>query len=103
MADIVTTKSGRVAGTTAKGNASIRIFKGVPYAKAPQGDLRWRPPEPTGPWDDVFEADTFGLDCPQEPFMPRSLAPCMGEDCLNLHIWTPAKDAGEKLPVMVWL
>ena len=42
MNDIVTTKSGRVSGTTAKGGAAIRIFKGIPYAKAPAGDLRWR-------------------------------------------------------------
>ena len=46
MTDIVTTKSGPVAGTTAENDASIRIFKGIPYAKAPKGDLRWRPPEP---------------------------------------------------------
>ena len=103
MADIVTTKSGPVAGTTSESDASIRIFKGIPYAKAPEGDLRWRPPHLVEPWDDVFVADTFGIDCPQEPFMPRSLAPGMGEDCLNLNIWTPAKDAGDKLPVMVWL
>ena len=103
MNDIVTTKSGRVSGTTAESGAAIRIFKGIPYAKAPAGDLRWHPPQPAEPWQGVLAADTFGLDCPQEPFMPRSLAPGMGEDCLNLNIWTPAKDADEKLPVMVWL
>jgi para-nitrobenzyl esterase len=103
MDTIVATKSGRVSGTTANDDETIRIFKGIPYAKAPAGELRWRPPEPAEPWDGVLAADEFGLDCPQDPFMPRSKAPGMGEDCLNLNIWTPARDAGDKLPVMVWL
>jgi len=103
MDNIVTTHSGPVASSTAVGCDSIRIFKGIPYAKDTSGDLRWRPPQPVEPWDGIFDASEFGLDCPQEPFMPRSRAPGMGEDCLNLNIWTPAQDAGDKLPVMVWL
>ncbi|NQV56484.1 MAG: carboxylesterase family protein [Rhodospirillales bacterium] len=103
MTDIVNTKSGPVRGTTAQDDESVRVFKGIPYAKAADGARRWRPPEPMEPWDDVLDATEYGLDCPQDPFMPRSRAPGMGEDCLNLNIWSPAKDAGEKLPVLVWL
>jgi len=76
----------------------MMIFKGIPFAAAPIGDLRWKAPQPVEPWEGVLMADTFSAGpCTNMPFGDQS------EDCLYLNIWTPAKSAKEKLPVMVWL
>jgi para-nitrobenzyl esterase len=83
----------------------IRAFRGLPYAAAPVGDLRWRKPHPVTPWRDVRVADEWGPRAMQgdrlgdiDPLNKR-----MGEDCLYLNVWTPARSAVEKLPVMVWI
>ena len=91
---IVTTGSGRVKGS----GAEVRSFKGIPYAAAPAGPLRWRPPAAAARWKNVRDATRFGAECPQ----PRAVGP-VSEDCLSLNIWTPARAASDRLPVMVWI
>tara|TARA_B100000678_G_scaffold258714_1_gene238501 strand:+ start:1761 stop:3170 length:1410 start_codon:yes stop_codon:yes gene_type:complete len=99
---IVLTTSGKLAGV-AEGNAVV--FRGVPYAQPPVGDLRWRAPEPIT-WDGVKVADSFGPACLQpvnEDGSPNfgGYAGPVSEDCLTLNIWAP-RDA-QNAPVMVWL
>jgi para-nitrobenzyl esterase len=92
--------SGLVSGTAA--NPDVHVFRGIPYAAAPTGKLRWRAPQPVAHWDGVRAADQFGTICTQPA--PRSGAPPkMSEDCLFLNVWTAAKSAGDKRPVMVWI
>jgi para-nitrobenzyl esterase len=82
---------------------SVRVFRGVPFAAAPVGDLRWKAPQPVVPWKGVRKADEWGTRCMQGPmFGPlRSREKAMGEDCLYLNVWTTAKTAKEKRPVLV--
>jgi para-nitrobenzyl esterase len=96
---VVNTEYGFVKGYVSGGVAN---FKGVPYAAAPAGRLRWRPPEPPSPWREPLDATKFGFVCPQDgsrfPVFGK-----MGEDCLNLNIWAPEKTGGRPYPVMVFL
>jgi para-nitrobenzyl esterase len=98
----VKTESGLVSGAVADG---VQSWKGVPYAAAPVGDLRWRAPRPAPAWTGVKEATAYAHDCMQEPF-PSDAAPLgtpPAEDCLYLNVWAPEKPASAKLPVMVWV
>jgi para-nitrobenzyl esterase len=105
----VKVESGRLAGVQGD-DPSITVFRGVPFAAPPIGDLRWRAPEPPLAWDGVRMADTFGSICPQYGPPPGSfyheefyLQPEeRSEDCLYLNIWTAARDTDERRPVMVW-
>jgi len=94
---------GFISGTN---DGTIRVFRGIPYAAPPVGELRWRPPQPVGSWEGVKRADDFGAQCPQPPTgsgvgttTPRRES----EDCLFLNIWTGTADADERRPVMVWI
>ncbi len=82
-------------------------FKGIPYAKAPVGDLRWRSPKPVEKHEGVFEAHSFGDQCPQNLTSSEAQSGLgtleASEDCLNLNIWRPTKGSDEPLPVMVWI
>ncbi len=93
---------GRVAGVLANGIVS---FKGIPFAAPPVGPLRWKAPQPVRPWTGVKQAAAFGPSCVQDPNFARLFGapPEINEDCLYLNVWTPAKTAGEALPVMVWI
>jgi para-nitrobenzyl esterase len=93
------TTAGEVEGLWQDG---LRIFKGIPYAAAPVGELRWRAPRAPHPWQGVRQAYAFGPGCPQAPAKDISLDD-MSEDCLTLNIWSPAHRPGARLPVMVWL
>lgn len=93
---IVKTESGLVSGA----GTDIRVYKGIPYAAAPVGPLRWQPPAPPVRWSDVRAATEFGPACPQTSVIAMKL-PKLSEDCLTLNIWTPAKSGHDRLPVMV--
>ena len=101
--DIVTVDSGKLQGTT-NSDGSVRIFKGVPFAAAPVGDLRWKPPLPPKSWTGVRPTDKFGSACLQTDVFGdiffRDVQP--SEDCLNLTIWIPASAPSKNLPVFVW-
>ncbi|MHA1914742.1 MAG: carboxylesterase/lipase family protein [Promethearchaeota archaeon] len=100
--EIIKTESGNIQGYTENG---IEIFKGIPFAEPPIGDLRFCPPVIKKPWDGVFDSTKYG-PCAYQGF--TNLEEWFGklehesEDCLNLNIWTPAAD-GKKRPVMVWI
>ena len=102
----VTVESGDLAGRTLAGG-QVTAFLAVPYAAPPVGALRWRPPAPPLAWTGVRQADAVGAACMQQPNKPDSIfyfvTPAVGEDCLTLNIWTPAKTSSERRPVMVWL
>jgi para-nitrobenzyl esterase len=98
----VNIESGVVEG---KQVGAVRIFLGIPYAAAPVGDLRWKPPVPPAKWAGVRRATEFGPHCMQGPIYGDMIFHDSGgsEDCLSLNVWTPARTPEAKLPVMVWI
>ena len=87
-------------------DGQVRAFLGVPYAAAPVGPLRWKPPQPAERWKAVRTAQTYGSHCMQVSQFQDMIFHDLGasEDCLTLNIWTPQHVAeGAKLPVMVWI
>jgi para-nitrobenzyl esterase len=105
--DPVKTESGSVSGV-AGNSPSVRIYKGIPYAAPPVGDLRWKAPKAAATWTGVKKADSYGTSCMQAPYPENSPyssenSAKIGEDCLYLNVWTAAKSAREKRPVMVWI
>jgi para-nitrobenzyl esterase len=97
------TAAGIVEGVSTPGS-SVRAFKGIPFAAPPVGDLRWKAPQPVKPWTGVRKADAFGARCMQgRVFGDMVFRDQNSEDCLYLNVWTPAKGAADRLPVMVWI
>lgn len=99
----VVTRSGPVAGVR---EGDLRVFRGIPYAKPPVGDRRWRPPETAVPWEKILDASKFGPACLQKiPAQEavRNDGP-QSEDCLTLNVWVPDQRLNShRLPVMVWI
>jgi para-nitrobenzyl esterase len=109
-ADVVKTDKGRVSGIE---TATTNQYLGIPYAAAPVGDLRWRPPQPVERWRGPRDATHFATHCPQKgsPFGSASVS----EDCLYLNVYTPklivdakgkekhGKGHLKNLPVMFWI
>jgi para-nitrobenzyl esterase len=98
---LVTTTSGTVRGLA---ESSYRMFLGIPYAAAPVGELRWKPPAPPPSWTGVRAATAAGSVCPQVTYGMGGVATIEGdEDCLVLNVTTPNRPNMRKLPVMVWV
>ena len=81
---------------------TLAVYKAIPYAAPPVGNLRWKAPQPAKPWEGVRVCDQFG-PLPPQPTRPGRTADMMSEDCLYLGIATPATSANDRLPVMVWI
>jgi para-nitrobenzyl esterase len=95
--------SGTVVGEPGK---EVFVFRGIPYAAPPVGNLRWRPPQPIQPWEGIRECTKYSIQPAQYPDknLPKEeQKEPSSEDCLYLNVHTPANHADEKLPVMVWL
>src|SRR5450631_2066351 len=88
-------EQGLVQGTVENG---LTVYRGIPFAAPPLGDLRWRAPQPAAPWDGVRQADKFAPQCVQS-IKPETTS----EDCLYLNVWSPAKSVHAKVPVLVWI
>jgi para-nitrobenzyl esterase len=104
MSAIVSTRYGKLEGEE---QDCLIVFKGVPFAAAPEGSRRWLAPENPQPWTGVRNARRFGAVAPQNLVTNRALAAmkiaqAQSEDCLNLSLWTPGLD-GARRPVMVWI
>ena len=105
----VKVEGGLVAGVPGR-DTSIMVFKGIPFAAPPVGDLRWRAPKPVAPWPGLRKADQFGSSCVQTivdqrkpwtyEFMTHNE---ISEDCLYLNVWTAAESPDEKRPVYVYI
>lgn len=99
----VSIASGSLAGNPMD-TSGIVSFKGIPYAAAPVGNLRWKEPQPVLGWTGVRGATDFGARCwGAAPFGGPIVADNVSEDCLFLNVWSGAKTRGAKLPVMVFI
>ncbi len=102
IGDVVQTQWGAVRGeTVTEIDLSARIFRGIPYAAAPVGDLRWKAPQPAAPWEGVRDAIEWPNRCPQGSSSMGAGGP-IDEDCLHVNVVTAAKTAEDNLPVMVF-
>ena len=102
-ADLVKTANGVVEGRGVQ-PSGVRIFRGIPFAQPPTGDLRWREPQPVQSWEGVRRAVDFGPRCMQARIFDDMQFRSNGvsEDCLYLNVWTPAKSDHDRLPVLVY-
>ena len=101
--DQVRTANGVVEGRGVQ-PSGVRIFRGIPFAQPPTGNLRWREPQPLQNWKGSRQAANFGPRCMQAPIFDdmRFRSNGVSEDCLYLNVWTPAKSNRERLPVFVY-
>ena len=102
---IVLTTRGKVRGVRTNG---LAVFRGIPYAEPPVGNLRFRPPAPRRSWDGVLDGTKNGQIVPQTDESPIDAASLpkgvpQGDDSLNLNVWTPSLEQEASLPVLVWI
>ncbi len=107
---VVSVSGGQVRGASLAGGGAV--FKGIPYAAPPVGDLRWRESQPVRPWSGIRDATAFGAPCPQLASQRarvtgntkgQSAEERSKEDCLFLNVWTPAWPVRSRLPVIMWI
>ena len=96
---IVQTTKGKLNGVQ---ESNYQYFFGIPFAKSPVGDFRFREPQPMEPWDDIKDATKFGSIAPQNQPDTPPIGQKEKEDCLYLNLWTPAADDKAR-PVMIWI
>jgi para-nitrobenzyl esterase len=105
-ADEVKIDTGVLSGMRVE-TPGVRVYRGIPFAAPPVGDLRWKAPQAAANWDGVRTGEEFGPRCMQAPiysdmiFRDKKDNP-VSEDCLYLNVWTPAKSTKENRAVMVW-
>lgn len=94
-------ESGEVSGVVLDEDEGLVVYRGIPFAAPPVGELRWRPPRKVDSWEGVRACHEFGPGCIQRRrwFAPQK----QSEDCLYLNIWTTAENRAAKRPVMVWI
>ena len=100
---VVDTAHGPVRGVD---DGTVRVWKGIRYAAAPAGELRWRAQQPPPRWSEPADATRVGPVCPQptDPRIPIDLGAPQGDDCLTLNVWASSDtEAGAGKPVMVWV
>ncbi|MCY4505398.1 MAG: carboxylesterase family protein, partial [Acidobacteria bacterium] len=105
---VVTVETGRLAGAPSPLGGEVMVYRGVPFAAPPVGELRWRPPEPPAAWEGVRDATEAAPACMQNP-LPAAAQTFydagvdrMDEDCLYLNVWTAA-GLDDRVPVLVWI
>lgn len=99
---LANTENGQVRGFMANG---ISYYRGIPYAKPPVGELRWRPPVKADNWQGVLDATQYKSEAAQTDYLGVFATAGGSEDCLYLNVAVPNKKPGdpEKLPVFVWI
>ena len=111
VSPVLSIEGGQVQGVTTD-IPGVFVFRGIPYAAPPIGDLRWKEPQPVVPWEGVKLCDTFGHPSYQAVHYPGGYTTEWGygdeapysEDCLYLNVWTKAPgQTGKKLPVALWI
>ncbi len=103
---VVKTASGKLQGEVLDADSGLTVYRGIPFAAAPVGELRWKAPQPVSKWSGVRDATEFGAICPQSPvlaMMTGAALPETSEDCLFLNVWTTHRDGDDPRPVMVWI
>ena len=110
---VLTVSGGQIQGVPSEA-PGVTVFRGIPYAAPPVGELRWQASQPVVPWEGVKVCDSFGPIAPQPGNKPGTFygdefywqgTPEESEDCLYLNVWAPSKTVGKKadLPVALWI
>ncbi|MHA4739845.1 carboxylesterase/lipase family protein [Dyadobacter sp. MSC1_007] len=111
QSDVLKVEGGKITGTVTADGA-VRVFKGIPFAAPPVGELRWKAPQPVNAWNGVRSCNAFGASPMQNEPAPFSMWSAeflipktpISEDCLYLNVWTQQqKDTKARKPVIVWI